>query len=125
MKSKTTVLFSLFVIIPLMAIALETKVSLKTAAVRDVTSTGAVGGYTLTVTGGTVTKHGICINKKAGPTVANTKFGADKGPGPSFNVQITGLAPGIKYYIRSFATSAEGVTTYGNEISFTTPVPKK
>jgi hypothetical protein len=103
----------------------ESKVSVKTAAVKNITATSAQSGYTLTISGAVVTKHGICLSGKPGPTISNTIFGAEKSPGPSFNVNMTGLRPGVKNYIRAFATTKEGVTTYGNEVSFTTLSTKK
>jgi len=105
--------------------ALQTKASVKTTAVKNITSGGADSGYSITVTGGTITKHGICLSKGAGPTTSGSVFAADKGPGPSFNVHITGLAPKSKYYIRSFVVTSEGSTVYGNEISFLTLPAKK
>jgi hypothetical protein len=38
---------------------------------------------------------------------------------------MTGLRPGNKQYIRAFATTKDGVTTYGNEVAFTTLAAKK
>ena len=51
-------------------------------------------------------------------------FSADKSRGPDFVVQLTGLIPNTKFYIRAFATTSAG-TTYGNELSFTTAAGKK
>lgn len=98
--------------------------TVKTSAVKNITATSAQSGYVITAAGVTITKHGICLSKGPEPTVKNTIFGADKGPGPGFNVQISGLTPGMKVYIRSFITTATG-TIYGNEISFTTLAAKK
>jgi len=105
--------------------ATQTKASVKTTPVKNITSGGADSGYSITVSGGTITKHGICLGKGPAPTTAGTVFAAEKGPGPSFNVHITGLAPKSKYYIRSFVVTNEGNTVYGNEISFLTLPPKK
>jgi hypothetical protein len=63
------------------------------------------------------------MSKGPGPTTKNTVYGADKAPGPNFNVQLTGLTPGMKLYIRSFITTSTE-TIYGNEISFTTSAKK-
>lgn len=98
--------------------------SVTTKAVKDITPTTAQSGYVITAAGVTITKHGICLSKGPGPTTKNMIFSAEKAPGPSYNVQITGLTPGMKCYIRSFiATGTE--TIYGNELSFTTPAQKK
>jgi hypothetical protein len=105
--------------------ATQTKASVKTTPVKNITAGGADSGYSITVTGGTITKHGICLGKGPAPTTAGTVIAAEKGPGPSFNVHITGLAPKSKYYIRSFVVTNEGNTVYGNEISFLTLAQKK
>lgn len=97
--------------------------SVKTTAVKNITATTAQSGYVITAAGVTITKHGICLSKGPGPTTKNTVYGAEKAPGPSYNVQLTGLTPGIKLYIRSFITTSTG-TIYGNEISFTTSAKK-
>ncbi len=105
--------------------ATDSKVSVKTNPVKNITATSAQSGYTLTISGAIVTKHGICLSGMSGPTISNTIFGAEKSPGPNFNVNMTGLRPGVKQYIRAFATTKEGVTVYGNEVSFTTAATKK
>jgi hypothetical protein len=98
--------------------------SVTTKAVKEITATTAQSGYVISAAGVIVNKHGICLSKGPAPTTKNTVFAADKAPGPSFNVQITGLTPGMKFYIRSYITTSTE-TIYGNEISFTTPMPKK
>ena len=62
----------------------ETKASVKTTPVKNITSSGADCGYSITVTGGTVTKHGICLGKGAGPTTSGSVFAAEKGPRSEF-----------------------------------------
>jgi hypothetical protein len=100
------------------------EVTVKTSAVTNVTEISAVSGYSLTIANGSVTKHGICLSIGSGPTISGTIFGPDKSRGPDFVVQLTGLRPNTKFYIRAFATTSAG-TTYGNEISFTTAAGKK
>jgi hypothetical protein len=102
----------------------EIVVTVKTAAVKNVTATSAQSGYTLTISGTGITRHGICLSMKPGPTISNTIYSSEKSHGPSFDVYMTGLRPGVKVYIRAFATSKEGVTTYGNEVSFTPATTK-
>jgi hypothetical protein len=97
--------------------------TVKTNPVKNITATSAQSGYVITSTGVTITKHGICLSKGSGPTIKNTVYGAEKAPGPNFTVQLTGLAPGMKLYIRSFITTSTE-TIYGNEISFTTAAKK-
>lgn len=119
-----TILFASMSIVMLSSgiIAQQTP-SVKTTAVKNITATSAQSGYVITAAGVTITKHGICLSKGPGPTTKNTVYGADKSPGPSFNVQLTGLTPGMKLYIRSFITTSTE-TIYGNEISFTTSARK-
>jgi len=100
------------------------EVTVKTSPVTNVTEISAVSGYSLTITNGGVIKHGICLSRMPEPTISNTFFGSDKSHGPDFVVQLTGLIPDTKFYIRAFATTSAG-TTYGNEISFTTAARKK
>ena len=100
------------------------EVTVKTAPVTNVTGISAVSGYSLTVANGGVTKHGICLSRGPAPTIYSKIFGADKSHGPDFVVQLTGLIPNTKFYIRAFATTSAG-TSYGNEISFTTMTGKK
>jgi len=102
----------------------KVEVTVKTSAVTNVTEISAVSGYSLTVANGGVTKHGICLSRASGPTISSTIFGSDKSRGPDFVVQLTGLIPNTKFYIRAFATTSAG-TTYGNELSFTTSASKK
>jgi hypothetical protein len=98
--------------------------SVTTKAVKEISPTTAQSGYVISAAGVIINKHGICLSKGPGPTTKNTIFAAEKAPGPSYNVMITGLTPGMKCYIRSFITTSTE-TIYGNEISFTTPNPKK
>lgn len=98
---------------------LSLQASVQTTQVKNITSTSASCGYIIKSEGVIISSHGICINKGPSPTTANTKFAADKSPGPSFNVQITKLTPNMKYYIRSYIITNTG-TIYGNELSFTT-----
>ena len=105
--------------------ATDSKVSVKTNPVKNITATSAQSGYTLTISGAIVTKHGI---GRAGVLVRLFQIPylvLEKSPGPNFNVNMTGLRPGVKQYIRVFATTKEGVTVYGNEVSFTTAAMKK
>ncbi len=73
----------------------------------------------------TVVQHGICVSKGPSPTIQNTKFFPKGDPGPEFGVEITGLSPNLKYYVRAFAKNSSGAVFYGNELVFTTLTPKK
>ena len=91
----------------------------------------ALSGTTLTVSGNvtedygsTVTARGICWGTSTNPTLANYSQAADAGGTGEFSVSINTLGNNTHYYLRAYATNANG-TRYGNEIEYTTnfPVP--
>ncbi len=95
--------------------------TLTTTAATSITSTSAISGGNITV-GGTssVTARGVCWSTESTPTVdLLTKTTNGTGIG-TFTSNITGLTPGIKYYVRAYATNTAG-TNYGSEITFTAP----
>jgi len=94
--------------------------TLTTSPISTITISSAISGGNITNTGGSqVISRGICWNTNTSPTITNN-FILDTGSGiGSFMSKLTGLVTGIKYYVRSFATSAVG-TAYGNELNFTT-----
>jgi hypothetical protein len=90
-----------------------------TAVVTDLTSTTATSGGTVDADGGDpVTARGVCWSTTTNPTTADNKTIDGTGVG-TFTSAITGLASGITYYVRSYATNSMG-TTYGPEIIFRT-----
>jgi hypothetical protein len=94
--------------------------SLSTAAVSSITTTSATSGGNITSDGGSpVTVRGVCWSTATGPTIANSKTIDGAGVG-SFISNITGLTTATTYYVRAYATNANG-TAYGNELSFLTP----
>ncbi len=96
-----------------------TKPVISTASVTDITTTTASAGGNITSDGGaSVTVRGVCWNTSPDPTIANSKTTNGTGPG-SFTSNITGLTPNTKYYVKAYATNANG-TGYGSERSFTT-----
>jgi uncharacterized protein (TIGR02145 family) len=93
--------------------------TLTTTAVSAITSTTATSGGTITNDGGSlVTARGVCWSTSQNPTIADSKTSNETGTG-SFVSAITGLTPGMTYYIRAYATNGIG-TVYGNELTFTT-----
>lgn len=92
-----------------------------TAPATSLTSISAISGGTITVAGtSSVTARGICWSTETKPTVElSTKTTDGAGIG-TFTSNITGLIPGLKYYVRAYATNTAG-TNYGPEISFTAP----
>lgn len=97
-----------------------TAVALTTTAATGIATTAASSGGNITSDGGLViVSRGVCWNTSATPTINNSKTSDGTGMGV-FASSITGLQPNTKYYVRAYATNLVG-TTYGNEVSFTTP----
>jgi hypothetical protein len=91
-----------------------------TAPVTDMTSaTATSGGTVATDKGAAVTSRGVCWAITGFPTIANTKTSNGTGTG-SFTSAITGLNSNITYFLRAYATNSSG-TSYGPQVSFTTP----
>jgi hypothetical protein len=94
-----------------------------TAGVSSVTSSSAVCGGEVTNEGSaSVTAKGVCWSTSANPTILNFKTADGSGLG-SFISNLTGLSPGITYYIRAYATNSAG-TSYGTESFFSTSAVK-
>lgn len=90
-----------------------------TSAVTGIESNMAVGGGVVMDDGGAeVTERGICWNISSAPKYSNSHASNGSGLG-SFQVTMTGLVPGVKYYVRAYAITCVD-TVYGNEKSFTT-----
>ena len=100
------------------------KPTVTTVSPSEVTSSSAVAGGNVTSDGGSaVTARGVVWSKDHNPTVSlstNTIDGTGTG---SYVSSITGLEPGVTYYVRAYATNANG-TSYGEEVSFTTQAVK-
>lgn len=103
-----------------------TSLIITTTAVTDVNSYNAKsGGNIISGVNVIVSAKGVCWSVSPGPTISDQHtldgFGAT-----SFvsNFQsVTNLLPSTTYYVRAYVTIG-GVTTYGNEISFSTmPAP--
>ncbi len=93
---------------------------LTTSAVIRITDETASCGGTVTDEGGfAVTARGVCWGTAASPTIINPKTsdGADTG---TFVSSMTGLTANTTYHVRAYATNNDG-TSYGNEVTFTTP----
>jgi hypothetical protein len=84
-------------------------------------STASSGGYVSSSGGSPVTARGVCWSTSPNPTINNSKTTNGTGVG-FFTSNITGLSGcGITYYIRAYATNANG-TGYGAEYSLNTGV---
>jgi len=76
------------------------------------------GGYVTNDGGGAITQRGVCWNTMGSPTIADST--TDDGSGAGFFASaLSGLIPGMKYYVRAYATNSGG-TGYGAEVVFTT-----
>jgi uncharacterized protein (TIGR02145 family) len=81
------------------------------------------GGYIIDNVGGSgvLSAMGVCWSTTPNPTTADNKtMDVMLSYPPCFHSYLTGLNPGITYYVRAYATNSEG-TFYGNEVSFTVP----
>lgn len=119
MRPATRFLLSFMVgalLIPKIVAAVPTVVTMD---IYDVTSTSAACGGTVVSDGGsTVTTRGACWSTLPNPTVADNRTNDGSGTG-TYSSSLTGLGSGTIYYVRAYATSAEG-TAYGIQKAFTT-----
>ncbi|TXN35074.1 leucine-rich repeat protein [Flagellimonas hymeniacidonis] len=93
--------------------------SVNTDAARNITTNSAeVDGTITSDGGGQVTARGFVWDTGSGPMLDDSKTTNGTGEG-TFNVTMSDLEENTKYFVRAYATNAEG-TTYGNEITFTT-----
>ena len=64
---------------------------------------------------------GLCWSRSISPTIKDSTVSAYLYPYLiSFELRISGLTANATYYVRAYATSEAG-TSYGNELSFSTP----
>lgn len=93
--------------------------TLTTQAVTVLSSSSAFGGGNISADGGSaVTQRGVCWNTSPNPTLANN-FTADGTGLGSYGSTMQPLTPATTYYVRAFATNANG-TSYGSQVSFVT-----
>ena len=91
---------------------------LTTSAATSVTSVSAVCGGNISTDGGAaITVRGVCWSTSQNPTITDNKTNNGTGTG-SYISAITGLTPGITYYIRAYATNSIG-TAYGSQVTIT------
>lgn len=96
--------------------------TLTTVPITSITSTTAISGGVITSSGGAqILAKGVCWSTSTGPTISDNKTDNSIGT-DSYVSDITGLNPGIKYYVRAYATNNAG-TGYGNEQIFTSAAP--
>jgi hypothetical protein len=93
--------------------------TIQTLPVTDVNYSSGRGNGVVTDTGGAeILEVGICWSLQLGPTVNDNHA---VGTGNPFTVEMTGLQPYSRYYVRAYAVNQYG-TYYGNETSFITHV---
>jgi len=93
--------------------------SVTTAEVSDITdNTANIGGTVIHTGGGELSAVGVCWSTTDPPTIGDnyTTIPVDTG---SFSVALDEIYSGTTYYVRAYATNAEG-TGYGDILSFTT-----
>ena len=92
---------------------------LTTASLSSVTASTAISGGSITADGGSpILARGVCWSTTTAPTILNNKS-VDGVSSGAFVSTISGLSPGITYYVRAYATNNIG-TSYGNELTTTT-----
>ena len=95
--------------------------TITTTAASAVTGSSATTGGNISSDGGAaVLSRGVCYGTSPNPTISNSILVAVPPTGiGSFTSNLTGLTAVTTYYVRAYATN-NSVTTYGNQISFTT-----
>ncbi len=93
-----------------------------TVTITNTTSDSAIGVGVVEHSGGAdVTKRGFVWSTVENPTIdvyEGMKEAEDDGLG-EFEVELTGLTPGVVYYVRAFATNTVG-TGHGAQLTFET-----
>ena len=94
--------------------------TLSTSQTFGITSDSATVVGFVVASGDGFSERGVCYNTAANPTIDNSKVIYTKDtPSATFNVALSGLNYATKYYARAYATT-DGLTVYGEEVTFTT-----
>ena len=94
-----------------------------TDVITNITDTSATCGGNVAFDGGaTVTARGVCWGIVSNPTLNDSHTVDGSGMG-SFTSSITGLIPGVTYYVRAYATNIIG-TAYGENVSIAIANPQ-
>ncbi|MDX9930815.1 MAG: hypothetical protein RBS37_13305, partial [Bacteroidales bacterium] len=92
-----------------------------TASVDEITGTSArVGGRISDNGGAEITECGVFWGTSSAPQNSGTKTEAD-AVDATFYETLSGLSPGVKYYVTAYAINPAG-TSYGDETFFTTQI---
>jgi hypothetical protein len=93
--------------------------SLTTNTISSITNTTAIGGGNINATtDDVVIARGVVWSTTSSPTIDLSTKTVDGSGSGSFTNSITGLSPGITYYVRAYATNSNR-TDYGAQVSFT------
>ena len=93
--------------------------TVSTAQVSEAVGSSAICGGNVTDDGQSfVSERGVCWSTSENPTVSDSKTVDGSGTG-EFISTLSGLTPGVTYYVRAYATNDTG-TVYGEQFSFTT-----
>jgi uncharacterized protein (TIGR02145 family) len=92
-----------------------------TAEITGITSTSAISGGNVTNDGGApVTARGVVWSTTTNPTLEENDGFTEDGDGlGEFVSEITGLQPGVEYFVRGYAINDTGLG-YGDVIEFST-----
>jgi len=82
-------------------------------------STATINGKVDDNGGSVTTSYGFAYSETANPTIDGFKLEVGKEFEGSYSGKLTALNSSTKYYVKAYATNANG-TSYGEEISFTT-----
>jgi hypothetical protein len=115
MKNLLIILFYFFVV--------TVNASLPTVTTTDAYKEWSQGFFTggsgITDGGGTISARGVCYSTDVSPNItdSHTHDGITTG---AFVSTVHGLTKSTTYHVRAYATNETG-TSYGYEVSFTTP----
>jgi len=91
-----------------------------TSSASNITSSSAELGGTVVYNDSNCEKEsGVVYSTTPNPTLSNIKVVMPVTAG-SYGQEVTGLQVNTTYYVRAFSTNDNDVTSYGNDISFTT-----
>lgn len=87
-----------------------------TSGITDISATS--GGEVTNDGGSLITARGVCWSTSENPVITDF-VKVETGTLGSFSSNINSLLPNTSYYLKAFATNANG-TAYGNQVNFTT-----
>ena len=91
-----------------------------TSEVTEITVNSAkCGGEVVSGGNGVIVARGVCWSTNHNPTDSDAYTVNGNGVG-SYTSNMTNLEHNTTYYVRAYATNAQGVVFYGNEVSFKT-----